>query len=184
MQKKKILILEGLSRVGKTTLAKRLIQLAPESAMYIIEARPENFWDKNFSEKCKEIANRTLNLLISSQYNCFVLDRFYPSEYVFCRLYNRPFDFSFYKAYDEEVFKLGAQIIYCTTSNLLLRNLLKESTKPTQTLRELGFMRKYYTEFFKWSKLSYIQVDPFLLYSDEVIAKLWDLVIEKGSRNL
>ncbi len=107
MNKQRIIIVEGVDMVGKTSVIKALSELLAIRSYK--EDREEKWYDHNIDLLYSEEAR--IQLLEKMGFD-IILDRSYPSEYAYAHAYNRKTIDDRIDELDSRYATLGAKIIY------------------------------------------------------------------------
>lgn len=178
MNKQKILCIEGVDRIGKTSLIK---QLSKYSQIPSYKAKNEQLDFVSSQDKFLQHLywsdTRQLDLLEQIRFS-IIFDRAYPSEWVYSRFYNRKTD-------DEQLFKndaryaaLGTNIVFCYRTSY---EGLQDNLDSNLTGENLQKIHNLYEEFLKLTKCKVTRVclNPTLssgFFDEKQVAK--DLVIK------
>jgi hypothetical protein len=170
MNKQNILCIEGVDRIGKTSLIKELSNYinvpsykAKNEQLDFVSSQDKFLQHLYWSD------TRQLDLLEQIEFS-IIFDRAYPSEWVYSRFYNRKTD-------DEQLFKndaryaaLGTNIVFCYRNSY---EGLQDDLDPNLTSENLQKIHNLYEEFFKLTKckVTRICLDPMLPngYFDELV---------------
>ncbi|MFV2014778.1 MAG: hypothetical protein ACC656_05085, partial [Candidatus Heimdallarchaeota archaeon] len=117
MKNKHIILFEGPDRCGKTKIAKELAKIL--NLEYFKNFKEQiNFTAKNTLDAFRYETHYLLQLLQNVKFgtNGIVLDRHFPSEYVYAHAYDRETDDHLVWWFDTEFAKLGTKLIYCYKS--------------------------------------------------------------------
>jgi len=108
-----IIILEGADNTGKTNIANEFIRLNPEYVKFKGNREADIF---KFSG-CKELpyiqGEFFVDVISQLKVKNLIIDRFYPSEFVYSKVYNRYQDLGSIFKLENSMKKLGAVILYC-----------------------------------------------------------------------
>jgi len=152
---KHILIFEGPDRCGKTEIGKALSEILG-TAYFKNSNEQVNFVNKNTLDAFKYETHYLLQLLKQIQFgaNGIVLDRHFPSEYVYAHAYDRKTDDALIWWFDDEFAKLGAKIIYCYKSEY------KNYDDEIIQLDDIKNIREQYeTQYLPLSNMPIIKID-------------------------
>ena len=110
IRKQKIIIFDGVDRCGKTEIA---LALSNELRIpYFKNHLEKKYWDSTngFANALKYDQPYFLQFLEQTGYSV-IIDRSYPSEYVYSQIYNRQTDFSLITEIDRRFAKLDTFIV-------------------------------------------------------------------------
>jgi cytidylate kinase len=154
-KKQKIIIFDGPDGNGKTEMAKEL------SRILRIPYFKNTFEFKAFSTNPEEFVNMLryadpyfLKYLTQSQASV-IIDRSYPSEWVYSKQFNRETDESALSASDSSYAYLGAKIIVPHRSNYSCGDKVHSviSAEVRQSLDKL------YTDFCQWTMCEHLEIN-------------------------
>lgn len=153
MGSQRIIVFEGCDRVGKTNIAKALshatgiptFKATSEHDAYLSSKVSKR---ELFLNQLRYADPRVCDLLRQTRQSVIV-DRSWPSEYVYSRVMKRETDAMMLEHIDEEWSKLGAEVIVCyrTSYDGIVDDIDPNIDAPV--LRELT---DRYFEFAEWSK--------------------------------
>jgi len=162
----KIIIFDGPDQCGKTEIAKKLSKVIG-IPYFKNENERQEFKDDDkdyFMNMTKYSDPFFISYLKQSKAN-IILDRSYPSEYVYCKAFNRDTDWDTLKWIDKQYAKLNALIIICHRSEYTLADDLCPDRLNVNKITELD---KYYKQFVK----SYTECNvKFLNVDDENLSR-------------
>jgi thymidylate kinase len=114
---KHIIIFEGPDRTGKSEIGQTLADVL-NIAYFKNPNEHNNFKEYNTLDAFRYDTKYILSLIQADVFknSGIILDRHFPSEYVYAKVYNRKTDENLIWHYDNEFAKLNATIIYCYKS--------------------------------------------------------------------
>ena len=145
-----IIIFEGIDGTGKTNISK---ELSKRINYKYLKFKPEsNRW---FDPEIDLIYGVRKELFYLKEFNLkVILDRHFPSEYVYSQVYNRPFLEKLLRKVDLEFKKLKTLIIICVKN---IKNYEDELLKfDDETYKKI---KDKFVEFSKWTKCNVILFD-------------------------
>jgi thymidylate kinase len=147
--KQNVIIVEGVDKVGKSTIAKEL-----SKAMKIpyFKYNIFNYWDKGQFEQATYFDQPYLVELLKQTKYSIIIDRAYPSEFAYAPVFGRNYDEEFLKKIDEKFAELQAVVILCFKYN----NNKKDEKVPLEKYKEI---LDRYLKFITWSKCRVILLD-------------------------
>jgi thymidylate kinase len=168
-----IVILEGVDKCGKTTFAKEILKSLNEGIIWKFKSRISALKPRNIKDPSLTLSylighyNATIELLTRFPINQYlhILDRFYPSEFVYSKIRRRIESFE-----NKDLWKIENNIlnyphllIYLEPSmSTLLKRLNKEPDDVTDA-SVLPKVLKRYHKFLKLTKLKTIIVNNDIL---------------------
>ena len=156
MSKQRIIVYDGMDRCGKTEMAKELSRRI--GVPYFKNGAEHTHFLKNpeyFINAIRYVDTYFTSYLESSGASV-ILDRAYPSEWVYSQALNRPTDMGILRELDERHCALGTRIIIPYRQNRdKVGDDYEAVNKNSQKIHDL------YQEFFKWTKCEtlLLQVD-------------------------
>lgn len=154
-KEKRILLFEGPDRCGKTEIGSALARNL-NITYFKNKSEHENFINEDTLVKFKIETQYLLQQLKGLEYknNGIVLDRHFPSEYVYSKVYKRKTDEDLIWHFDNEFAKLGTVLIYCYKSEY------KYFSDEIIKLEEIGKIRDVYeNDYLKKTKMQVISID-------------------------
>jgi len=115
---KDIFIFEGPDRTGKSEISQALARFMT-IAYFKNPNEHSNFLNYNTLDAFRYDTKYLLSMLKADIFknSGIILDRHFPSEYVYAKVYNRKTDEDLIWYYDKEFSKLNATIVYCYKNN-------------------------------------------------------------------
>ena len=110
MTKQKIILFEGPDKCGKTTIAKELSKFID---IPYFKFTAHDYWDKSEYELATKFDQPFLAELLRQTGQSIIIDRGYPSEYVYGSAYNRNPDLDLIAKLDNMFAKLNTTIVFC-----------------------------------------------------------------------
>ena len=107
--KQQIILLEGADKTGKTTLGKELS--ARLGIPYFKYTNEHNYWREGKFKEALEYDQTYLLELLKQTGHSMIIDRSWPSEYVYSKIFNRETNFDLLAMLDAEYALLGAMIV-------------------------------------------------------------------------
>jgi deoxyadenosine/deoxycytidine kinase len=156
MRKQKIIVYDGMDRCGKTEMAKELSHRI--GVPYFKNGAEHTHFLKNpeyFINAIRYVDTYFTSYLESSGASV-ILDRAYPSEWVYSQALNRPTDMGILRELDERHCALGTRIIIPYRQN---RDRVVDDYEVVN--KNIQKIHDLYHEFFKWTKCKtlMLQVD-------------------------
>jgi thymidylate kinase len=107
----KIIIFEGVDRCGKTNIALKLSNIL--KIPYFKNHLEKKYWNSanDFANAIKYDQPYFLQFLEQTGYSV-IIDRSYPSEYVYSQIYNRKTDYTLIDEIDRRYAQLGASLMF------------------------------------------------------------------------
>ena len=156
MSKQRIIVYDGMDRCGKTEMAKELSRRI--GVPYFKNGAEHTHFLKNpeyFINAIRYVDTYFTSYLESSGASV-ILDRAYPSEWVYSQALNRPTDMGILRELDERHCALGTRIIIPYRQN---RDKVVDDYEAVN--KNIQKIHDLYQEFFKWTKCEtlLLQVD-------------------------
>lgn len=143
-----IIVFEGCDNVGKTTIAKKLAE--------ILELPYYRYLDQRKAVKENDTYNITkyssvffADFIQHVNFSC-IIDRHYPSEWVYAQVFNRHYDIDVLRQIDEGFMKANVNMIVCYKSKM--KHFMDWNT-PLSKVKEI---QDKYREFVQWSNVKNI----------------------------
>jgi len=167
-----IIIIEGVDKTGKTTLAK---ELAKKLGLQYFKSNLQkgHFNNNDFKNALKYEGLFMIDFLEQVNIN-LIIDRSYPSEFAYARAYERETDDKILFELDDRCAKLGVLMIYCyKTDNDQYLNELTDEIIIDHTKMDL--IKHCYDSFFKMTacKHLYLNMDSRDLDKQIYAVKEW-----------
>jgi len=156
-----IVIFEGPDRCGKSQIAKELSRRTGISYFKASSEHSTYLGDKKdlFLKQLLHADPRMIDLLRQTKLS-LIMDRAYPSEYVYSKVMNRPTDHDMLNIVDQEYASLGAVIVICYRETY---KGIVDDIDPKINESVLDRLQAEYIEFAKTTKCDVM----FLNVSDE-----------------
>lgn len=155
----KIIILEGPDQCGKTEIGNKLSELL-KIPYFKNDNERQGFKDDKdyFINMLKYSDPFFLSYLRQSKSNV-ILDRSFPSEYVYSKAFNRETDIESLKWVDEQYANLNALIIICYRTKYTLDDDLCPKRLNAKKLEEIDALYKEFANTFTKCKVMFLNVD-------------------------
>lgn len=150
--KQQIIILIGHDMCGKSHIA---TELSKRLGIPLLKLNyPKKFWDPVISQRYSE---ETTSQILEQTYLSVICDRGYPCDYMYSKLFNRPYDYS--KAIDTDIrySKMNTLIVLCYKDKH--KHLHDEEDKEFISMADYENMTKIYLDFLKLTKCNYITIN-------------------------
>jgi thymidylate kinase len=177
------LIVEGCDKSGKTTLIKNLEKMFPIEYVKF-DRRPKDSSPQE-QQRIRDGYETTIAIYSMPQYHnkLIVLDRFYPSEVVYC--FKRNYDVFdnewFYKTLEAKIKQLPHVLIYLDTPANVIYDRLKVTEDDYIKENEISIIIARYNKFLETkTTLNYIRLSG-LNSSYENIKQLFEFMIKANS---
>ena len=144
MNNQKIIIFDGPDQCGKTEIAKKLSSVIGVPYFKNENERQGFKDDKDYFVNMTKYSDPFFISYLKQSSANIILDRSYPSEYVYCKAFNRATDWDTLKWIDEQYANLGALIIICHRTNYTLADDLCPNRLNVNKIAELD---KHYKDF-------------------------------------
>ena len=145
--KLRVIIVEGPDAAGKTALINRIIKKFPGILIKItdrpIDAREEE------REKIKSRYRSVIKMIKDNPEVTFILDRFFPSEIVYCK--KRGYDVSHdleFKEYETFIWSKPHLVIFCNPGKEIIRSRIRTRGDDYVTEKENDEMLDRYIKYF------------------------------------
>jgi len=145
----RVILFEGQDKAGKSSIAKELSKVL--DIPYFKFNVYKYFNDKKFENATYFDQPYLLEFLKQTKYSA-IIDRGYPSEYVYAPIFGRNWDEEFINKLDEEHAKLGTTIVICVKKD----TKEKDDVIPTDKFEEI---RNRYLQFSMKTKCKTILLD-------------------------
>ena len=149
-QKRKVIILEGVDKTGKSTMAEKLLKATPCSILIKHNRRELDNIKQVFTDMCLILRNIPGNAPI-------ILDRFYPSQMVYSILRGKEdLHNIFYKVLEQDMLAhptLKFEIVYCTAEDDIIRQRFYRDKEEYTKAGSIKMLLDRYEYFLKETKL-------------------------------
>lgn len=147
----KIIVFDGPDGCGKTNMGQGL-SLDQKVPYFKMTTEAEN-WRKGTFMEALRFDQTYLAEFLKQTKTDVIIDRAYPSEFVYSRVFNRPTDMQVLRKVDEAFARMGAYIIIPVRHDYSKNRL--DDLVPQDKLQEI---HDTYMQFRKWSKCSTITI--------------------------
>lgn len=165
-EKKSIVIFEGPDSTGKTSIAKAFVKKHPEFQYFKVK-KEKQYVAKLKPKAIQEMHEHELRFFyeMASQIDFnVIMDRSYPSEYVYGKLF-RKIDENFILQQDKKFGKLGVKIVILTKPDAMLSDNLFNRKQLVQ-------VKEGYIQFAKKTRCKLLVMDTSDRNIDSQLAKL------------
>ncbi len=176
--KQKIILMEGPDRTGKTNIAQELSR-----RIYVPYFKNSdevrNFLDpKDYYVNILRYADPYFISYLRQTKNSVIIDRHYPSEWVYSRVFSRKTDMEALRRTDEAMASLDAKIIICFRNDYTDRH--DDHFPEIITDNKLKLLHEGYAQFCSWTKCEthWINVD------DENLDREVNEILDKAQLHL
>jgi thymidylate kinase len=166
MTRQTIIILEGHDKSGKSTIAEALSKRI--SLPIFKMSRPKYFWDPL---SFQTYATESITQMLEQTGVSVILDRSFPSDYMYSTLFIRPYDYERGKKTDERFATMNALIVYCYKN----KSSYLEDPEDASFIstKDYDKMKTIYSSFLRSSRTRSIEINT----SDEDLEKQLTTII-------
>ena len=160
-KKYNLIIIEGIDKSGKSTLADKLLKSIKNSVHIKANIRPYNN-TKEESQKIKEYYESILELLNNKFFKdkTLIVDRFYPSQLVYSiKRGNDNFNDKWYEEFENKIIKFNHLLIYCYISDNILHKRFLRDKEEYLKIKDIKLILNRYNYFVTITKLNKILIN-------------------------
>lgn len=151
MSDQRVIIFDSPDGTGKTNIAKSFA--LRHKVPYFKFNREHDYWRKGMFKTALEFDQTYLLQLLQQTRLDVIIDRAWPSEWVYSKVFRRETNISLLKELDEEYSKLGAWIVVPLRDDYSENRL--DEVVPSQRLDEL---HDVYNEFCEWTQCNTLRI--------------------------
>lgn len=165
----RVIIFEGADMVGKTEIAKAL-SLSLGIPYFKNENETKKFLDpKDYFVNTLKYADPYFVSFLKQTKTSVIIDRHYPSEWVYSKVFGRPTDMEALQRTDTAFAEAGAIIVFCWREKHLRKDDAFPGVIDTKKLSEI---QDNYKQFCNWTKC---RVIPLNVDDEDIERELLDL---------
>lgn len=174
----RVIIFEGPDRTGKTNIAQEVSRRI-SIPYFKNDAEVKNFLDpKDYYVNTLRYADPYFLSYLAQTQSSVIIDRHYPSEWVYSKVFNRKTDMKAMRRTDDFLAELGAKIVITWRSDYSNRE--DDQFPDVITEKKLQLIHDAYIEFRNWTKCESIWLN---VDDEDLDREVTDVINDLGLRS-
>lgn len=163
MEKYNLIILEGIDKSGKTTIAEKILKSIKNSILIKGNCKPidnSKQESKKIREYYKTILKLTKNNFLKDK--TIIVDRYYPSQMVYSIKRGKDeFRNKWFKQFEDKICNIKSLYIYIRPEDSVLKQRLEVEKDEYIGIEDLQGLLERYDKFYENTKLNKIKINTF-----------------------